>query len=125
MSWGDEEEIFKECVGLKVEAVTANPERAIVKFHNGRVLTLELEGDCCSHSYFQDPSQFSELQDSIIIEIESRHQQRDGNKYESTPSDDSVSWHFLVFKTSRGHVDIDWRNDANGYYDGSVVARLD
>lgn len=29
-------------------------------------------------------------------------------------------WYFLVFFTSGGHVTIDWRNDSNGYYAGTI-----
>ena len=38
----------------------------------------------------------------------------------SKEGEDSVSGHCIVFTTDQGHETIDWRNDSNGYYDGSA-----
>jgi hypothetical protein len=91
-------------------------DQVILTLADGRTLWLALDGDCCSHSYYADPKQFDELIGATIQQIE----ERDGKEEQGG----EVSWHFLVFTTDKGHVTIDWRNDSNGYYDGSVHPSL-
>lgn len=114
--------VFQEVVGAKVVGV--EPEmapsgcyRVVLPFEDGRKLTLYLDADCCSNSYFTDLKQFDELIGATIQEVE----ERDGD----TTNDGETAWHFLVFTTNKGHVTIDWRNDSNGYYDGNVVPSLE
>lgn len=86
---------------------------------NGMTLRCEVEGDCCSRSYFTEEDQFKELEGAIIHDVEERHgKSHDG--LNDAPDADCTRWHFLVFTTNRGHVTIDWRNESNGYYDGTV-----
>lgn len=106
---------YKEVVGATVGSVDGQT----LNFLDGRSLYLGLNGDCCSSSYYTDLKQFNELIGSTLQEIE----ECDGTSREGLVYDDngeSVSWHFLKFKTDKGYVTIDWRNDSNGYYDGSV-----
>lgn len=115
-------------VGATVLSVEADEDWASLKFADGRVLRFRLEGDCCSSSYFTAPKeQFGELVGARIHEIEERQQfPDDKNDIEKYPQEGGdISWHFLVFTTDKGHVTIDWRNDSNGYYDGSIHPELD
>lgn len=114
----NEENHYEMVVGAKIVASTPNGTASVaLTLADGRVLTLTLEGDCCSSSTYTDASQFDELIGSTIQSIEERAGETENNG--------ELQWHFLVFTTNKGHVTIDWRNDSNGYYDGSVVTRLD
>lgn len=90
---------------------------------DGLVIELELTADCCSSSEFTDIAQFKELEGATILNVEDRDGKSDNNPPDPTDAD-VLSWHFLVFTTSKGHVTIDWRNDSNGYYDGSVAWKV-
>jgi hypothetical protein len=123
--WTDERKnLYAQVAGRQVVNVIDAGAVSLV-LDNGQVLQIDLEGDCCSSSYFADVKQFDELKGATIQSIEER------DEASSTPlakpeddNDSSVSWHFLVFTTDKGHVTIDWRNDSNGYYDGTVLPAL-
>ncbi len=127
MSWRNNE--WSKLAGRKVEAfeVSAHKEDATLRLDGGLVARLELDGYCCSHSYFADPEQFSELVGATIQSVE----ERDEKSRADMPDEDAehfvdgVRWHFLVFVTDRGHVTVDWRNDSNGYYDGDIALRVE
>lgn len=117
--------------GAFVSSVVTDLGRAELHFSDGRVLHLTLAGDCCSSSSWTYPGQFLELVGSTIQEIHDREgESRDDLETEFRGTEDgkgtdSLEWHFLVFLTDRGHITIDWHNDSNGYYGGSIDARVE
>ncbi len=115
-----------ELAGMKggvVAGVECNSDEVVVRMEDGREFRLTLEGDCCSESYFTSPEQFSELVGATVLDAEDREGQS-ANNLPKPEGADCVSWHFLVFTTNKGHVTIDWHNDSNGYYDGSLRVEL-
>ena len=119
MSWYRDAD-FSQLTNVKVKHVSVvDGSIANLLLDDGRVAKIELHGDCCSDSYFADPSQLFELKDSTILEVELR-EGASSDKLETKNEEDYEvwKWHFLVFKTSAGHVTVDWRNESNGYYDG-------
>ena len=127
MGWRhDNETVYAGCVGSVVKGVHADRGDVNLFMEDGRTLTLHLDGNCCSDSYYTDTSQFDELIGAKIIGIEERDgaSETPAEKPQQDDNDRKFSWHFLVFITSNGHVTIDWRNDSNGYYDGSVDPSL-
>lgn len=121
-------EIYAKAVGAKVKSVATVEDMtgAHLLLEDGRTLTLDLYGDCCSHSFFTDGDQFNELVGSTIWAIDERDGMSDPTigdvktVLDENDNAESISWHFLVFTTDKGHVTLDWRNDSNGYYDGEV-----
>lgn len=113
-------EAFARLVGAKVmETFVTGSDEVRLILSDGRLVDLTLTGDCCSKSNFTDPKQFEELVGATILEAEDR-QGHSSNNLPEPEGADSISWHFLVFKTNKGHVTIDWHNDSNGYYDGNL-----
>jgi hypothetical protein len=110
----------------------------------GKAYTFQLDGDCCSTSYFTPEAElaFKELIGAKILAVEHRGGASVGSTWGTYEADDRLpldakerskeleakyppsdcdSWHFIVFTTDKGHVTIDWRNCSNGYYDGSCT----
>ena len=113
------EVVFEQCRGAVVRDVDLSSTPTIL-FEDGRRLKLQLVTDdpCRSDSsFYTDESQFRELIGSTILSIEERS---NCEPRAPGPPEDNTEWHFLVFTTDSGHVTIDWRNDSNGFYDGSV-----
>lgn len=122
MARDDSWEGFK---GKRVVRVDFDAERTVLHLNDGNRVSLRLEGDCCSSSYFTDAAQFQELVGALIGYVEERGE-RDGMTPETYPGDDGeTKWSFLVFVTDRGHITIDWRNDSNGYYFGSLFVEFE
>lgn len=111
-------------VVVKGFEVKDDASEVILVLEDGRRVYLTLEGDCCSTSHFTDPKQFQDLVGTTIHTVEDR----EGQSHNNLPEPEgacSISWHFLVFTTSAGHVTIDWHNDSNGYYDGSLSVYIE
>lgn len=122
---------YANLIGHKVVYV----EGAGLWLADGSAWEFTLDADCCSHSAFtvEGLAALKELTGSTILEVEDRdggvtgeanetHEASKGDvpAWAHNYNDDYCqSWHFLVFKTDRGHVTVDWRNESNGYYDGS------
>lgn len=122
MSWN--ERIFGNAVGERIVKTVfdEHKEQATIHFASGATLALSLDGDCCSRSYFTNEAQFADLIGATATKIEERNEFPEGFQEYDLENTDSLSWHFLVFTTDKGHFTIDWRNDSNGYYDGSLSA---
>lgn len=118
---------WTQVAGREVEYVTRAGDGMVHLHLTGNVVaTLELEGDCCSRSYFTDLAQFDELVGATITQVEERDEPSRDGLPTGDPVEyvDAISWHFLVVVTNKGHVTIDWRNDSNGYYDGTINLRV-
>jgi hypothetical protein len=120
---------FNKCVGRVVESIAFSNDNwdLDVNFKDGTKLELKLEGDCCSSSYFTEDAVEDawELVGSTIVSIEDRDDGHNKDReYKDTDDFTSTIWSFLVFKTNKGHVTLDWRNDSNGYYSGWVKAEF-
>jgi len=111
-----------KAIGLTVESVDAKQTPIKLKFTNGAELTIDLEGDCCSSSYFSDEGleDAKELAGRKIVAVEKAA--GESGLHPPYGQNDVTAWHFLKFTTDAGNVTIDWRNDSNGYYNGWVVA---
>lgn len=112
-----------KALGKKVVEVENSGTPIVLKFEDGSKLKIDLEGDCCSSSYFSPEglSDSKELEGATIDAIEEVESGNHG-PYDDGGDYDCVSWHFLKIKTDKGDVTLDWRNDSNGYYDGWIVA---
>lgn len=60
------------------------------------------------------------LKGQRIIEVEERNL----GEVPSDREEEVVIGHVLVFKMDGGHQTIDWRNNSNGYYDGTASLTL-
>lgn len=84
------------------------------KDQNGNFIILfEVEGDCCSRSYYADIQGVdaligAELDDFEILDETSENAEYDGQ----------IITYGIKLKTDRGYATITYRNDNNGYYSG-------
>jgi hypothetical protein len=110
-----------DLINRRVSAVIhyAEDNRVRLVFEDGKAVDVIVEGDCCSSSYYVDPSQFDELVGAVIRKVEPRNSD-DSKDVDNVAEGKYLRWHFLVFVTDKGHVTIDFRNESNGYYSGFV-----
>lgn len=98
-------------------------ESIIISSEDGREVQLNLYGDCCSQSFFEEhgvkevkalvgfmllgvqPVQSGELSQGAILRM-------------SEVEAGLVRYHAVDIITSAGTTVLDWRNESNGYYDG-------
>jgi hypothetical protein len=88
---------------------------------DGREVRIELEGDCCSTSFFDDHSKLDvrDLLGQRLMDVSDAG--RDAPDPDPIPHrDDSQEYHALHIRTDRASITVDWRNESNGYYGGTA-----
>lgn len=90
---------------------------------DGRVLRIELEGGCCSQSFFDKDSvlDVKALLGQTLLKL-SGVDCEDREAYENSVS---TKCYALVLRTNTESISLMWRNESNGYYDGFVHVTLD
>lgn len=82
----------------------------------GREIVFELEGDCCSSSYFDNDCKLDikDIMGHTVRLIETR----DAGSVESDNDWESILQYMTTITTDKGHFTLSWRNSSNGYYCG-------
>ena len=97
-------------------------EDVTITSEDGREVVLELEGDCCSVSYFEENS-ITDLKSIVgetlvdIVSVESG-KENTVESYEDDSFSEEIAYHALKISTNKQELVVDWRNKSNGWYDG-------
>lgn len=103
-----------------IGSVSVDSDSGSISSIDGRNIRIFLDADCCSSSYFEDFSS-AELQGLVgeiltkIEHVESRMNDIDDDANGSTV----IRYHGLKLTTNKQEIVVDWRNESNGYYDGT------
>lgn len=117
-------EVFAKMLGRPLTSVTLSPdkERITFAFQDGGSQSFAVEGDCCSHSWIEHlelPCAPEDLDGVPIIAV------YDDAGTEPTEEEkaaaDCLQVYANRFRTARGDIVLEYRNDSNGYYGGSLV----
>lgn len=106
-----------------IENVIAKNDQLRIISTDGHEVRIDLEGDCCSSSFFDDFSLIDArgLMGERLMSIEDTgRDEPENDPYKE--GCDVIEYHALVVRTDKQSITIDWRNDSNGYYSG--VARI-
>jgi hypothetical protein len=109
-----------------IENVIAKNGSLMLVATSGNIVRVELEGDCCSTSYFDDYSKIDALglMGERLMSIEDVS--RDTPEPDPVPHlDEAQEYHALIIKTDKQSITVDWRNESNGYYGGMARLFLD
>lgn len=116
MPYWDRNDAESKLVGMKVVSVNGDT----FKTEDGCEYRINLDGDCCSSSYFSPEGEeaIRDLAGKTIRSVEHRDGPSSNNPDKKYEDNDCTIWSFLFFETDQGSITIDWRNDSNGYYSG-------
>ena len=103
-----------------IENVIANDDVLEFVALDGRNVKVQLIGDCCSSSYFDDNSKVDAkgLFGERLMTLESTGRdpgEPDPNDEEDYPR---TLYYALIIRTDKQSITVDWRNVSNGYYRG-------
>jgi hypothetical protein len=100
---------------------------AFINFHGNEFFVYEAVGECCSSSWIESINNVENLIDEEIIGIERKGEAiRSKNEEKSQDEDESREVAFgYTLKTIKGYIDIEFRNESNGYYGGEVKFKPD
>lgn len=116
----------EELIGKKIECVMRNGEDIAFVFSNGQSLWAVPEGDCCSHTWIEHVSGINDIKGRTITET---REYEEGTHLGETDDDvveqDCLALYGMCFiRDDLQRVDIDYRNESNGYYGGWLNWKL-
>lgn len=108
---------YTEMLG-KVFTSVKQIENSALVFHcvDGQIFTFYHEQDCCEDVYIQDVvGDLVDLENWPLLEAEEVV-----SRMSSEEACESGTWTFYKFATIKGHVNVRWNGQSNGYYSESV-----
>jgi hypothetical protein len=112
---------MNELIGLKINNVFINQEKNVVRLDTdfGEVFLVAV-GDCCSKTWFEHISGIKNIKGGQVIEefntnyFDEPYKQVDNDEY------DIDKYYSTVIKTTKGNLELEFRNNSNGYYGGRI-----
>lgn len=113
-------DFFKTLANKKivdVRGLTRGSDYISILFSDGDAIKFYHSQDCCESVEVDDVYGCEDdLIDAILYDIELvQSNDRRKDKY-----DESYTWSFYKFRTSKGYVDVRWYGHSNGYYSETV-----
>lgn len=106
-------------VGKTVTAVHLAEDGGAIRFdvNGGEPIVARADGDCCSHTWIENVQAPENIVGSPIVAVEDV-----GGAQADTgeQGDDCVSFYGCKITSGKGSTLIDYRNESNGYYGGSL-----
>lgn len=127
---------FDDVVGKQIESVVLDKgaDRIAFKFQDGFERSYGVEGDCCSQSWIEHLEMPNDIQGAVILSVEdSEGVAWDNHECEADVRDDdynvvkegcgheSLAVYNTRFRTSKGDIVLEYRNNSNGYYGGYLT----
>jgi hypothetical protein len=136
MSWMDHEELFAGLDAAPLRAVELSPDKERITFtlESGASIAFGVEGDCCSHSWIEHLDVPPYVLGETITTVEGgdgvpwdghvcvpNEPDADGYAYGNQCDHESLQVYSTRFRTAKGDIVLEYRNDSNGYYGGYLV----
>lgn len=106
-------------VGKRVVALFLAADRKALKFdlEGGESVIARADGDCCSSSWIEDIDLPTSLVGGVVRSVEDVDMP---DLAEEEDEREVVAYYGCRITTDRGSCTIDYRNESNGYYGGSL-----
>lgn len=120
MSRGRFDYSYKGMDKSPLDRVVLSSEKETLRFffQDGSKVCFQAVGDCCSHSWIEELTIPGDIKGAMIQTVE--------DFMINTPDDvDERDYEVLKcyqtkFRTTKGDIVVEYRNDSNGYYGGSL-----
>jgi len=115
MSYGDPNPL----IGKTILGVDLADDKGAIRFRvaDGDPIVARADGDCCSHSWIEHVENAEALVGREVTLVDDIDMPDLGD----LPDCDVVRYYGCKIETAGGTCIIDYRNDSNGYYGGSLV----
>lgn len=107
-------------VGKTITAIDIAEDREALRFvlADGELI-VRTDADCCSYTWIEHVELPALGFPAVVVAIEDLDMP-DGAPSEFRKDPDSLQFYGCKITTDRGEIAIDYRNDSNGYYGGSL-----
>jgi len=108
-------------VGKVIKGIEIAADRQALRFLtvDGEMI-VKVDADCCSYSWVEHV-ELPALGFPAIVQSVADIEMPDGATSSFHPDSDVLAFYGMKIVTDRGEIVIDYRNDSNGYYGGSLV----
>lgn len=123
--WGMSEARVKGCV-LRSVTLEDDGQRVVLTLTDGSRRVYETEGDCCSTSWVEHLTVPPDIDGATVLHVSPTDYgvEASPEQYAECKTHreglDVLKVYQTVIATDRGDVVIEYRNDSNGYYGGSL-----
>lgn len=109
--------VGKTLIGIKI----ASDRQALLFQTSNDNLTVHVEADCCSYTWIEHIELPALGFPALVIAVEDLDmpEQTEESNFHSDP--EVLSFYGCKITTDKGDIVIDYRNDSNGYYGGSLA----
>jgi hypothetical protein len=123
-------ELYEGMGGKPLRSVTLDDtkERVTFAFGDGSEVAFGVEGDCCSSSWIEHLDVPPDVIGEVLVGVaDSEGVPWDGHvcseavDYSRACGHDHLQVYNTRFRTAKGDVVLEYRNDSNGYYGGYLV----
>lgn len=122
----DDGEMFAGMGAHPLKLVSLSEDRSAItfEFDGAPAVSFGVEGDCCSSSWIEHLDVPPDVIGEVIISVEdSDGVPWDGHDCKGGCGHDYLQVYNTRFKTAKGDIVLEYRNDSNGYYGGYLVRR--
>jgi len=112
---------MNEICGKTIMGLSVSEDEHYLVFHyaDGTFDAYEVDGDCCSESWFADIVGVSALIGGKVLEVAEVDMPQE-DKPDNRCRQEYDSFYGVKIRTDKGYADIVYRNSSNSYYGGSV-----
>ena len=123
----------KNKIGCALSSITRSEgaygdDRIALNFVDGGSLLFEVSADCCSSSWIEhvegaddkEGAIFYGMKDGEGVPWDGHVCEDNSDTGENECGHDCLAVYNTVFSTSKGDIVVEYRNDSNGYYGGSL-----
>ena len=114
---------MEKLIGKKIEKIYINDSQSVLFFKTSfGLIAFEVDGDCCSESWFADIIGVDNLINCTILKVEEIQscELSDYDKDDGRCRQEEDEVYSYKITSNKGHSDIIFRNSSNGYYGGSI-----
>ena len=107
-------------IGKTVTSAYLAADKLAIKFvlSDGAEMVVQADADCCSKSWIESVDNLEQLLHSPVTAVEDVSLP---DKNENFDGGDLRQFYACKIHTTRGYALIDYRNESNGYYGGSLT----
>lgn len=110
---------MQELIGKLIKGIYISEGEEILAFDTDKgVIAYEVEGDCCSNSWFADIVGVSAMIGGRVLEADSMGMPEGYNVDDGRTRQEYDEAYGFKIITDKGYADIVFRNSSNGYYGG-------
>lgn len=96
--------------------VSDDKEKLVFTLVDGRTITFEAEGDCCSSTWIEHIIVPPDIAGAVVTGVT----EQDMGQFEDEKEYATIKVYQTSFVTDRGEIVVEYRNSSNGYYGGSL-----